>query len=59
MELAIVKYIKAHGVEKTILDFKLKTRVYSDKILFKYDQLVSPALMALPEMQDCRGLFLK
>lgn len=58
MELAVVKYIKQHGIEKTILDFKLKTRVYSDKILLKYDQLVSPTLMALPEMQDCRGLIL-
>lgn len=58
MELAIVKYIKKHGIEKTILDFKLKTRVYSDKILLKYDQLVSPTLMALPEMQDCRGIIL-
>jgi|ERR1035437_6077558 hypothetical protein len=58
MELAVVKYIKQHGIEKTILDFKLKTRVYSDKILLKYDQLVSPTLMALPEMQDCRGIIL-
>src|SRR5207344_2144611 len=30
-----------------------------DKILLKYDQLVSPTLMALPEMQDCRGLILE
>lgn len=58
MELAIVKYIKEHGIEKTILNFQLKTKVYSDKILLKYDQLVSPTLMALPEMQDCRGLIL-
>jgi len=58
MELAVVKYIKEHGIEKTILDFKLKTKVYENKILLKYDQLVSPTLMALPEMQDCRGLIL-
>ena len=56
--LAIQEYINKHGIEKAILDFKLKTRVYSDKILLKYDQLVSPTLMALPEMQDCRGIIL-
>jgi hypothetical protein len=56
--LAIQKYIQLHGIEKAILDFKLKTRVYDNKILLKYDQLVSPTLMALPEMQDCRGLIL-
>ncbi len=58
MELTIQKYIRKHGIEKAILDFKLKTRVYENKILLKYDQLVSPTLMALPEMQDCRGLIL-
>ncbi len=56
--LAIQKYILEHGIEKAILDFKLKTRVYENKILLKYDQLVSPTLMALPEMQDCRGIIL-
>lgn len=57
--LAIQKYIKKYGLEKTIQDFKLKTREYDDKILLKYDQLVSSTLMALPEMQDCRGLILE
>ena len=57
--LAIQKYILENGIEKTIADFKLKTRVYDNKILLKYDQLVSPTLMALPEMQDCRGLILE
>lgn len=56
--LAIQKYIAKHGIEKTISDFKLKTREYENKILLKYDQLVSPTLMGLPEMQDCRGLIL-
>lgn len=56
--LAIQKYIQLHGLDKAISDFKLKTKVYSNKILLKYDQLVSPTLMALPEMQDCRGLIL-
>lgn len=57
--LAIQKYIVENGIEKTIKDFKLKTREYENKILLKYDQLVSPTLMALPEMQDCRGLILE
>lgn len=56
--LAIQKYIKLHGLDKAIADFKLKTRFYDNKVLLKYDQLVSPTLMALPEMQDCRGLIL-
>lgn len=58
-ELAIVKYIKKNGLESAINDFKLKVRKYPSKILLKYDQLVSPTLMALPEMQDCRGLILE
>jgi hypothetical protein len=57
--LAIQKYLKTHGLEKTIKDFSLKTREYEHKILLKYDQLVSPTLMALPEMQDCRGIILE
>lgn len=57
--LAVQKYIAKHGIEKTINDFKLKTRDYPSKILLKYDQLVSPTLMALPEMQDCRGIILE
>ncbi len=56
--LAIQKYIRTHGIEKTIIDFKLKTRIYENKMLLKYDQLVSPTLMSLPEMQDCRGIVL-
>jgi len=59
MELAIQKYILEHGFKKTVNDFKLKTREYDNKVLLKYDQLVSPTLMALPEMQDCRGLILE
>lgn len=57
--LAIQKYIAKHGLEKTIADFKLKFKEYEGKILLKYDQLVSPTLMGLPEMQDCRGLILE
>lgn len=57
--MKIQEYILKHGIEKTISDFKLKTRLYENKMLLKYDQLVSPTLMALPEMQDCRGLVLE
>ena len=57
--LAIQNYLRIHGLEKTIKDFSLKTREYEHKILLKYDQLVSPTLMALPEMQDCRGIILE
>lgn len=57
--LAIQNYIAKHGIDKAISDFKLKTREYDNKILLKYDQLVSPTLMGLPEMQDCRGLILE
>ena len=57
--LAIQKYILANGLEKAILEFNLKTRIYSDKILLKYDQLVSPTLMANKEVQECRGLILE
>ena len=44
--LAIQNYLRTHGLEKTIKDFSLKTREYEGKILFKYDQLVSPTLGA-------------
>jgi hypothetical protein len=57
--LAIQNYLIKHGLEKTIKAFSLKTREYEGKILFKYDQLVSPTLMAMPEMQDCRGIILE
>jgi hypothetical protein len=57
--LAIQNYLAKHGLDKTIKAFSLKTREYENKILFKYDQLVSPTLMALPEMQDCRGIILE
>lgn len=57
--LSIVKYIKEHGLERAIKDFQLKSRVYSTKILLKYDQLVSPTMMANKEVQECRGLILE
>jgi hypothetical protein len=57
--LTIQKYIVKHGLKKTILDFQLKIREYEHKIILKYDQLVSPTLMAFSEMQDCRGIILE
>ena len=57
--LAIQKYIAKHGITKAINDFKLKSKECENKILLKYDQLTSPTLMGLPEMQDCRGLILE
>lgn len=57
--LAIQKHILKYGLDKTIQTFKLKSRVYENKILLKYDQLSSPTLMAMDEMQDSRGLILE
>lgn len=56
--LKIQEFILANGIEKAIDQFKLKTRVYENKILLKYDQLIGPSIMALPEVQECRGLIL-
>jgi T4 RnlA family RNA ligase len=59
MMLAIQKYLMEHGLEKAVKRFNLKTREYDNKVLLKYDQLSSPALMALKEVQECRGLILE
>ena len=57
--LEIQKHILKYGLDYTIATFKLKSRVYENKILLKYDQLSSPTLMAMDEMQDSRGLILE
>jgi len=57
MELAIVKYIKEHGLAKALSTWRLKTRVYENKILLKYDQLESP--FGNREVEECRGLVLE
>jgi len=57
--LAIQKFIIENGLAKAITEFNLKSRVYEHKILLKYDQLSAPSLMALPEVQECRGLILE
>jgi len=56
-ELAIVTYIKTHGLDKAVKDFQLKVKDYDKKILLKYDQIASQ--MGLAEVQDCRGLILE
>jgi hypothetical protein len=58
-KLKIQTYIETYGLDKTILDFSLKSKMYSNKILLKYDQLAGNALMALPEVQECRGIVLE
>lgn len=55
--LSIITYIKEHGLNKTVAEFKLKTREYDNKVLIKYDQIAS--LMGLSEVQDARGLILE
>ncbi len=57
MELSIVKYIKENGLAKAIEKFRLKARVYNNKIHLKYDQIESN--MSYSEVQDCRGLILE
>ena len=56
-ELAIVKYIKENGLAKALMNFKLKSNIYQDKILLKYDMIESP--MGCIEVQECRGLILE
>jgi len=56
--LKIQEFIRTHGLEKAIKKFNLKSRDYENKILLKYDQLSSPTLMAMPEVQESRGLIL-
>lgn len=57
MELSIVKYIKEHGLEKTVEDFKLILKEKDHKILLKYNQINSPFKHI--EVQESRGLILE
>ena len=57
--LEIQKYIYENGLDKSILDFGLKAKFYKDKVLLKYDQLCSNEIMAIPAVQECRGLILE
>ena len=57
--LKIQEHLRKFGLEVTVDKFKLKIKSYEHKTLFKYDQLISPTMMALPEVQECRGLILE
>lgn len=54
--LHIQQYLRQHGVEKTVEDFKLIHKVKGHLNMFKYNQIESD--YALPEVQECRGLIL-
>jgi hypothetical protein len=54
--LKIQEYLRKNGLAKAIQEFKLKTRIYENKVLLKYDQLESP--MSFDEVKECRGLIL-
>jgi len=55
--LQIQKYIKKHGIEKTINDFSLHTKFYDHKVILKYDQLNSN--FNKQEVRESRGLILE
>ena len=57
MELAITNYLKLHGLEKTIEDFKLRWKDYPHKVSLRYDSIESN--LSLQECQDARGLVLE
>lgn len=56
MKLAIQKYLREFGLEKTVEDFKLDCKDYGHKVLLKYDQIESD--FNLPEVCDARGIIL-
>lgn len=56
MSLHIQQYLRQHGVEKTVEDFKLIHKVKGHLNMFKYNQIESN--YALPEVQEARGLIL-
>ena len=56
--LYIQKYLKLHGLEKTVIDFKLILKKYEDgKILLKYNQIESD--FSIEEVKECRGIILQ
>ena len=55
--LKVQKYIREHGLDTLVKEFKLKVREYDKKVLIKYDQINSP--MGVDEVQACRGLILE
>lgn len=57
MELAIQRYLRKHGLEKTVDDFKLIARDYPHKVLLKYSQIESN--FTHEEVRDARGIVLE
>lgn len=57
--LKIQEHLRKFNLEATVDKFRLKIKSYEHKTLFKYDQLIPPTMMALPEIQECRGLILE
>lgn len=55
--LELVKYIETYGLDKTLKDFRLKSRDYPNKVLIKYDQIDSP--MGERVVQEARGIVLE
>lgn len=57
MELAIQKYLRTHGLEKTVADFNLVAREYPHKVLIRYNQIESN--FTFEEVRDARGIVLE
>lgn len=57
MGLKTVAYIKEHGLDKLLEEFKLKANIYDNKVIIKYDQI--ECNMSLEIVQECRGLILE
>lgn len=55
--LKIQTYLREHGLDKAVEEFKLKVRDYAHKVLLKYNQIESD--MKIPEVQECRGIVLR
>jgi len=59
MNLEVVDYIKAHGLDKLCDKFEIAAKrhgKYNNLVLLKYDQINSP--MGVKVVQQCRGLIL-
>lgn len=56
MELEIQKYLREHGLAKTVADLKLIHKVKGDLNLFKYNQIESD--YSIRAVQEARGLIL-
>src|SRR3989304_20328 len=57
MELALQKYLRTHGLEKTVTDFNLVAREYPHKVLIRYNQIESN--FTNEEVRESRGIVLE